>query len=459
MPPQTAPLAHSASHSKPPRTHTTTTTTTTTSTAASPPPPRKMGFFSRVSECSWPQLAVGLSIVAAVIVISLEAVIIAHVREYLQDAFDRRGNLIFVMVYFGLFVLGMLFQAALTCEAYIHKNTMQTIAVAVFNVACFGYSVVQVYQLKPLGVCNDLYRKAIQEGWPNTIRDRFDVWVRDYPECDTVDLKWMPGSRWGPRGEAAKFSAATMLANVDHANNHLHTATIFGYAVIGVMFVMAAASCFLAYKVYREYGWHIFQQQGASLVKKRLLRHVHLFILFLKVNLYFSFGIVLQIVVAMVLNKIAKMARDEEKFKASVNQQNPSDPPDSITAQSEFWLPPMIILAAVAASYYACGWFAIQYANRSCMYAFFALIMGNIIAVVYVIVASQTALKDELKVTEIWLKSFAAVQLLLNVMTMVNAVMCLKGFDSGLREMVQARRRKNDVEEAPGISRPRIELD
>ncbi|KAI8585190.1 hypothetical protein BDZ88DRAFT_433656 [Geranomyces variabilis] len=409
-----------------------------------PPPSPKMGLAARFSALSWAQLAVGLSVLTALIVTPLEVVVISQVHAFLNEAFENRGSLIFVMVYFALFILALVFQAALTAEAYVHKNTMQTLAVAIFNVACFGYSIVQVQQFEKLTTCNEAWMSAIKKGFPgNNLGGAWDEAKANSRECD----------RTTPRGfTLAQKDKVTMQELMDMAtisDDPVTVARLVSYAIIGVLFVTSSLSCFLAYKVYREYGWHIFQSQGASLVKKRLLRHVHLFILLLKVNLYFSVGIFVQVLVAMILAAILN------------NDNSPSPSPNSNTfsSQKSYWLPPLVLMGLFATSYYACGWYAIRYAHRTSMYAFFALLGGNIAAVVFVLVASQTKLQNELKITNIWLTSFAAVQLLLNIMTIINAVTCLKGFDTGLREMVDTRMQKKDLEMTPAVPRPRIEID
>ncbi|KAJ3172728.1 hypothetical protein HDU88_006058 [Geranomyces variabilis] len=407
-----------------------------------PPPSPKMGLAARFSALSWAQLAVGLSVLTALIVTPLEVVVISQVHAFLNEAFENRGSLIFVMVYFALFILALVFQAALTAEAYVHKNTMQTLAVAIFNVACFGYSIVQVQQFEKLTTCNEAWMSAIKEGFPkNDLRGAWDEAKNNSKECQATT----------PRGfTLAQNDKMTMRELMDMASISdapVTVARLVSYAIIGVLFVTSSLSCFLAYKVYREYGWHIFQSQGASLVKKRLLRHIHLFILLLKVNLYFSVGIFVQVLVAMILAKI------------DADSPAPSPNSNTFSSQKSYWIPPLVLMGLFATSYYACGWYAIRYAHRTSMYAFFALLGGNIAAVIFVLVASQTALQPQLKITNIWLTSFAAVQLLLNIMTIINAVTCLKGFDTGLREMVDTRMQKKDLEMTPAVPRPRIEID
>ncbi|KAJ3146689.1 hypothetical protein HDU86_008433 [Geranomyces michiganensis] len=341
----------------------------------------------------------------------------------------------FVMVYFALFILALLFQAVLTAEAYVHKNTMQTLAVGIFNIACFGYSIVQVQQMQPLTRCNIEWMDAIKSGYSrNKLQDAWADATADHKECEGT----IPRGFNQAKSSRNKVTMAQLLDMANVSDDPVIVARTVSYAIIGVLFVTSSLSCFLAYKVYREYGWDIYQSQGASLLKKRLLRHVHLFVLLLKVNLYFSVGIFVQMLVAMIPAAIK---------------------PESFGAQKWYWIPPLVLMGIVAATYYVCGWYAIKHAHRPAMYAFFGLLVGNIVAVIFVIVASETALQERLKITEIWLKSFATVQLLLNIMTIINAVMCLKGFDTGLRDMVDGRPDKKDVETAPGVSRPRIEID
>ncbi|KAJ1955189.1 hypothetical protein IWQ62_005586, partial [Dispira parvispora] len=49
-------------------------------------------------------------------------------------------------VYFALYIVAQLFQVYLCLDATYNKNTIQVIALAIFNLCVFGYSVTQVIQ-------------------------------------------------------------------------------------------------------------------------------------------------------------------------------------------------------------------------------------------------------------------------------------------------------------------------
>ncbi|KAI8817615.1 uncharacterized protein EV422DRAFT_541385 [Fimicolochytrium jonesii] len=407
---------------------------------------------SFLSKVSWPQWAVGSSVTAAIIIIALEALIIVHVRRFLVDGFEKSADIVIVMVYFALFIIGMIFQAWLTYEASRHQNTMQAIAVACFNVACFVYSIIQVDEIKSLDYCLQSWMAAIPDGYQNDPKGRQKDIMAAYTNriamgssskkyCATT-LPWGIQEKDSPAHPSDGTKIIDMnelIRHADRSNAHLHDALNVAFVILGLMAVMAAISCFLAYKVYRDYGWEIFQQQGASLVKKRLLRHVHLFVLFLKLNIYFSLGIILQVALAIALSH-------------------------SISAH---WIAPMILLIFVGVTYYLCGWYAIQHTNRGAMYCFFGLIAGNVVGVIYILIAASSGndFAMHLQATHRWLVSFGAVQLVLNFATMWNAILCLNGFDQGLGEMVgRSKSQAKPMEMEEGMSkvegrRPRLELD
>ncbi|TPX34473.1 hypothetical protein SmJEL517_g02904 [Synchytrium microbalum] len=147
-----------------------------------------------------------------------------------------------VIVYCSLLIIAQFFAAAFAWDAQIHKNALQVIFnVGVFNLGSFVYSLIQLKQLTDL--------------------------------------------RTGLTGNSG---------NVQYIDAALPVL----YAQIAFTFVFFVAQSYIAYLVWQEYGWSIWMAHGASLRKRATLQRYHFFILFLKLNIFFLLGIVLQVFVA-----------------------------------------------------------------------------------------------------------------------------------------------------------------
>ncbi|KNC98516.1 uncharacterized protein SPPG_06211 [Spizellomyces punctatus DAOM BR117] len=409
---------------------------------------------------TWAQVAVTLSVLQGIIISCLEFYVIAKVNDFLDDAFTEKLSLPIVNVYFALFIVALVFQAVLTYEATIHKNTMQTIAVVVFNIASLGYSVIQINQINDLRRCSEQWIKywndyARASGPEDATRIYYSTYVPENSECRARPYGLNPKSSnttqvWSdaqkePIEVPIVYDMRDQVQHVQNALDALKPVDSVTYAIIALMVIVVVLSCFVAYKVYQEYGWRIFQAQGASIQKKQMLRRVHLFILFLKLNVYFSIGIVAQVVTATIYF---------QKSSAPDCQRDTVDCFRRSERVKYIVLPSMVIFGVAALTYYALGWFAIRRTHRGAMYTFLGVYLANIGALVYVI--GFFSQNEETQATRKWLLSFASIQLVLNLLTIANAVWCLTDFDKGLGDVVITRK---DMEMAAAKPRPRLELD
>ncbi|EIE87872.1 hypothetical protein RO3G_12583 [Rhizopus delemar RA 99-880] len=84
-----------------------------------------------------------VTIFEAVIIIILEAVLLARLGELSTDEGLQKG----IPVYLSIFIFSLVFQVALAWDAVHNKNTIQIIAFILFNLCCFGYTVFQFKQI------------------------------------------------------------------------------------------------------------------------------------------------------------------------------------------------------------------------------------------------------------------------------------------------------------------------
>ncbi|RKP40478.1 hypothetical protein BJ085DRAFT_18959, partial [Dimargaris cristalligena] len=154
-----------------------------------------------------------------------------------------------IVVYFALYIAAQLFQVYLCLNATYNKNTIQVIALAVFNFCLFGYSIVQVFQ-------------------------------REKSISAIVDL--LPDSTIA---ETSKLSLPKT----------------FGYVVISLAAVFALALIFQAYRLYQVYGWSVYKKIGADMRMRRIYRSYQIFIVFLKVDVFFFVGFSVQYIVLVII--------------------------------------------------------------------------------------------------------------------------------------------------------------
>ena len=151
------------------------------------------------------------------------------------------------------------------------------------------------------------------------------------------------------------------------------------YSLIGVM---------TSFKVYQEYGLSLIQKNGASLHKKNMLQRYHAYILLLKLNIFFSCGIIIQMVGALYY----------------YNKQANIDMEISKNVSKYFVAGACSIMCLVAIIFYAVGYYGVKKASYSLMGVFLLLMVGNGIALIYAIVIAST--EPAYKLTIIWLTSF-----------------------------------------------------
>lgn len=112
----------------------------------------------------WPERALLLSISQALLVSALELTILLLTLSGLREMFGfTSGTAGIIVIYFVLFLMAQVFQALLSLDAFWSKNTVQVVAIGVFNVCITAYAFVQIRQLNLLRNCGELFVTAAEE--------------------------------------------------------------------------------------------------------------------------------------------------------------------------------------------------------------------------------------------------------------------------------------------------------
>jgi hypothetical protein len=92
----------------------------------------------------WPSKALAISISQASLITLLELGLLGATLNGLNQLFGSfSGTSGIILIYFVLFILAQWFQALLSLDAFLTKNTMEAVAVQVFNVCVTVYAIVR----------------------------------------------------------------------------------------------------------------------------------------------------------------------------------------------------------------------------------------------------------------------------------------------------------------------------
>lgn len=184
-----------------------------------------------------------VTFIEAAIVIALVGYIfgriVAEVENFTQ-------NLKTVSVYLAVFVFGMVFQVLVAWDAVRLKNTMQLIGVLIFNIALTITAAIEIGQ----------------------VRDALNAQDQ------------IAGGITCPDDPSRLCRARSLFPDVER---YLIVVT----ATCGVAeFVMI----YLSFKLWKEFGWVIYQKIGADLKVRNMFFWYQLFIVFLKFSFFFGVG-------------------------------------------------------------------------------------------------------------------------------------------------------------------------
>ncbi|RKO95910.1 hypothetical protein CAUPRSCDRAFT_8723 [Caulochytrium protostelioides] len=301
-------------------------------------------------------------VVEALVIISLEAAIAGIFLKYyeasgiIRDAGPQKG----IPVYLIIFILAQVFQIVICWDALIHRNTIQMIGFGGVNVCIFIYSIFQYSQM--ITIVN----AEVAHG-PGP----FDPASRD-PLISSTDFALV---------------RAGMLIAIP--------------AITGFFMLLFS---WLIYKLYLEFGWKIYKKIGADPVMRTMYRYYQIFLMLLKLDVFFVTGFGIQFLVLVIRTY---------------------DPEFALTIAA---LPIMMTILVLAV-------YGVRREDRWIMGLFF---VGLLLAVAYFIfkILRIYTQVGKYKNINIYLTFFAAVSLAMVLATMAIAIICYRNFDKGLKPIL-----------------------
>ncbi|KAI8833579.1 hypothetical protein BJ741DRAFT_611470 [Chytriomyces cf. hyalinus JEL632] len=396
----------------------------------------------------WGELMLINGVVQAVISGCLECYIFWAVWKFLYVSWGgNSGSAEFILAYFGLFILAEIFMTLGLIDAAWNKNTMQVVACMLFNLGILSYSFIQMNHINDrIKLCSTTFLDVYSDGGYPYIASNSTL----IQQSGNAKFNLLGVCPW-----QLDVGITERLAQNIHLldNSYVIEILIVGVSGLGNLFGL-----FLGLKTYQEYGWSLYQIQGASIKRKWIITRYHLFILLLKANIFFTLGFATQMIAAFYYSD--KGVSDRKRMLSTpwtlgaTNQTIViADYSGQISGPKNFLLPSAIAGAIVATCSYILGWSAIRRCSKNLMYAFLAIMFLDFIAAFYGLVAVYSDQKYEITRTPLAL--FCMVQMLINLVTWVVGFMNMRDFGRGLRELLQASAKKET-----GIKKEReLQLD
>ncbi|KAJ3230288.1 hypothetical protein HDU81_004624 [Chytriomyces hyalinus] len=387
-------------------------------------------------------------VVQAVISGCLECYIFWAVWKFLNVSWGgNSGSAEFILAYFGLFILAEIFMTLGLIDAAWNKNTMQVVACMLFNIGILSYSFIQMNYIKDrIKLCSTSFLDVYSDGgYP-------------YIASNSTLIQQSGNAKFNLLGACPWQLDAGITERLAQNIYLLDNAYVIEILIVGVSGLGNAFGLFLGIKTYQEYGWSLYQIQGASIMRKWIITRYHLFILLLKANIFFTLGFATQMIAAFYYSD--KGVSDRKRMLSTpwtLGSSNQTiiiaDYSGNISGPKNYLLPSAIVGGIVATCSYILGWSAIRRCSKNLMYGFLALMFLDFIAAFYGLVAVYSDQKYEITRTPLAL--FCMIQMLINVVTWVVGFMNMRDFELGLRELLLASAKKET-----GIKKEReLQLD
>ncbi|CDS06143.1 hypothetical protein LRAMOSA08671 [Lichtheimia ramosa] len=336
-----------------------------------------MWIISRIfGESRWTRAIFITIVVQAVLAIIFEAVIFSYHATQIsiidRERLDQKGygleltaayaNARSLLVYFILFMVAQVFTVGLVVDAVYQKNTIQLIALICFEIGMSAYSIIQYHQ-----------SSTLFEGGDQNIQ--------------------LVVAFLGDNYHASKWAEITMIC---------------------IMIVSSIIFCFLAYKLYLEFGWHIYKKIGADLAMRDRYKMYQIFMMLLKLDFFFLLALSVQYLALLIVAWWPEATTDEAK--------------SNIVKE----LIEHIILSCVVSVTMLCmAYWGLRREKKTIMYMFHAFAATSMGYFIYLLVQIYQD-PERFLGSRVFLTFFLCVDIVLIVVSVPVSILCLRNFNHGL---------------------------
>ncbi|KAG0210739.1 hypothetical protein BGX28_009014 [Mortierella sp. GBA30] len=194
--------------------------------------------------------------------------------------------------------------------------------------------------------------------------------------------------------------------------------------LIVVVCVIGISQClvtWLAYQLFQEFGWKIYKKIGADPHMKKMYRAYQIYLVLIKVDLFFFVGFSIQFIYLTLTRR-------------------GQDP--------EYWLTIIVLPLTIVILYIAV--YAVRHESRKWMATFLTAMLAGVVYFIFKVVRMYVGVKKEnYKGVNRFLTLFAALCLVTILVTIMNAIICLRNFGKGLKPHLL-----RDNQESPNATSP-----
>ena len=190
---------------------------------------------------------------------------------FFGDSLFRQFNWLNILV-------GVWFQFFFALDSHLHHNAMQVLAIPVLNALLLGIQSFEYSLMAATKWCYFGIEEAMVIRQASTNNSNYTIHAP--PVCQDTGTRLV----YHVTPNLLKNKLPYYQAN----HYHLQNAYNLCLSTLVIMAVLFIILCYLSFKTYRDYGWSIYRINGADIQKRNVLKIYHVFMLALKLNIYFA---------------------------------------------------------------------------------------------------------------------------------------------------------------------------